>query len=210
MTIFDRARSPGGADTNDVPAAESRIVASCARLRWKADVFACIWLLAGATAAQAQAGAHQHGASRMEVTFEAGNLVVRLDAPLDSLLGFEHRPRNDSQRRAAEAMLARMRNLHELLVPSPGAQCSVKDVAVEAGVLAPEKAAQTQETQDKHAELEATYTFNCLQPDKLQSLEVGLFTAFPRLQRIDARVVSGRQQSAVTLRRPQKVLRISK
>lgn len=173
-------------------------------------------LLAATASTQAQEGAHRHGAIRMEVALEATSLTVRLDAPLDSLLGFEHRPRTDSQRRAAEALLARMRNPGALLVPSAPAQCSLKDVAVEAGVLTPVKAAGTQQIQqaqqagEKHAELEATYGFACLQPGQLQSLEVGLFAAFPRLQRIDVRVVSSRTQSAVTLRRPQQVLRLGK
>lgn len=208
MPIIDRARTASGAAPSPVPAAVRQIRSFWAVLRCR-QLLACASLLAGANTAQAQAGAHLHGAVRMEVALDAGTLTVRLDAPLDSLLGFEHRPRNESQRRAAEAMLARMRNAAELLVPAPAAQCSVKDIAVEAEVLAPAKAGM-QQSQEKHAELEATYSFSCLQPDKLQSLELGLFAAFPRLQRIDARVVSSRQQSAVTLRRPQKVLRIGK
>ncbi|MDP2323305.1 MAG: DUF2796 domain-containing protein [Gammaproteobacteria bacterium] len=210
MTIIERARTPCGAARNEVPAGVWRSPGYGACLRLTRQMVACAGLVAGLTAAQANERAHVHGAIRMEVALEAGNLTVRLDAPLDSLLGFEHRPRTDSQRRAAEALLARMRNAPELLVPTPAAQCNVKDVTVQADVLAPGKPSGDQPSQDKHAELEATYSFRCLQPDKLQSLEVGLFSAFARLQRIDARVVSSRQQSAATLRRPQKVLRIGK
>ena len=186
-------------------------IAISARLQSVTTAFACVGLLAATAMSHAQNGAHSHGAIRMEVALEAGSLTVRLDAPLDSLLGFEHRPRTDSQRRAADALLTRMRNASAVVVPSAAAQCSVKDVVVEAEVLAPASSAGLQHpAQDKHADLEATYTFACLQPEKLQALELGLFAAFPRLQRIDARVVSSRTQTAFTLRRPQQVLRLGK
>jgi hypothetical protein len=42
----------------------------------------------------------------------------------------------------------------------------------------------------------ARYVFRCQQPDALKSIEVGMFERFPRLHRVDVRVVGPRRQKA--------------
>ena len=55
---------------------------------------------------------------------------------------------------------------------------------------------------DEHADLEASYEFTCTQPDALRTLDVGLFDAYKRTQRIEVQVVGPKGQAKVTLRRP--------
>jgi hypothetical protein len=39
---------------------------------------------------------HVHGLIRMDLAIDAKTLTMQIEAPLDSLLGFEHRPRTEA------------------------------------------------------------------------------------------------------------------
>jgi hypothetical protein len=51
-----------------------------------------------------------------------------------------------------------------------------------------------------HGDLEAAYVFECAEAGKLTGLEVGLFSVFPALEEVEARVVSDKGQSASELK----------
>ena len=62
--------------------------------------------------------------------------------------------------------------------------------------------------EDEHADIEVSIEFSCLHPDQLTSVEVGLFDAFKRIQRIEVQVAGAKGQSKQTLNRPQKLLKL--
>jgi hypothetical protein len=53
-------------------------------------------VLTSPAAVLAQEHAHVHGLVSLNVAVDGRILTVQLEAPLDSLLGFEHRPRTDA------------------------------------------------------------------------------------------------------------------
>jgi hypothetical protein len=63
-------------------------------------------------------------------------------------------------------------------------------------------------TKDEHADLDASYEFSCAQPAELRSLDVGLFDAYKRLQRIDVQLAGAKSQSKVTLKRPARSVKL--
>ena len=163
-----------------------------------------ILLLVAAVAASAAAAAphaHQHGAVKLAVAIDGEQLSIAMEAPLDSLLGFERAPRNDAERRAATDLLARLRGgTAALFQPDAAAQCALVQAEVRAGVLEPAPKAASAE--DDHADLDADYTFKCAQPGQLRKLELGLFDAFKRLRRIEVQVAGPKGQRKLTLERP--------
>jgi len=182
---------------------------------------ACMALAASA----AHAGkAHEHGVVRLDVSVEGSTLNIDMLAPLDNWLGFERAPRTDAERKAAAEVLARLRNPQQgapLFATDAGAQCQLTLAEVSAPVLepgakpaaktgaapvtpaaAPKPAPTPSPKGDEHADLEARYTFQCAQPGQLRTLDLGLFDAYKRIQRIHVQVVGPKGQSKVTLRRP--------
>ena len=161
-------------------------------------------LLVAAVAAGAAAAAphaHQHGAIKLAVAIDGEQLSLAMEAPLDSLLGFERAPRNDAERRAAGELLTRLRSgTAALFQPDAAAQCALVQAEVRAAVLEP--AAKAAATEDDHADLDADYTFKCAQPGQLRTLELGLFDAFKRLRRIEVQVAGPKGQRKLTLERP--------
>jgi hypothetical protein len=62
--------------------------------------------------------------------------------------------------------------------------------------------------QDGHAELDASYEFGCAQAGELRNLDVALFDAYPRIQRIDVQVAAAKGQWKATLRRPARQVKL--
>lgn len=155
-------------------------------------------VLLAAAAATAAAAPHEHGVARLAVSLEGNRLSIDLDAPLDGFLGFERAPRTDAERKAAADLLVRLKAPEGLFKPDAAAGCKAAGAEVKAPVLEP----GAKPAKGEHADLEAQYQFECGQPAALRQLDVGLFDAFRRLQRVDVQVAGPRGQSKTTLKRP--------
>jgi len=159
--------------------------------------------------------AHEHGVAKVDVAIEGNKLTVALESPLDSLLGFERAPRTDAERKAAADMLARLRSGGALFKADAAAACTLSRATVTAPVLesaakAPVSGAAAKAAGDDHADLDASYEYTCAQPQQLRTLELGLFDAFRRMQRIEVQVAGAQGQSKATLKRPARTVTLAR
>ena len=93
-------------------------------------------LFFGLTATFTQAApTHVHGEARMEISVDREQLVVALEIPLESLLGFERAPRNASEKEAVQGMATKLKDAGKVLMPSAAAQCIATGVTLESPVL---------------------------------------------------------------------------
>ncbi len=183
------------------------------------------WVLLGfGAAAVAYAGhAHEHGAARLDVAIEGAEVSLRLESPLDGLVGFERAPRNEAELEKVRRMAAGLRKADQLYAFPAPAGCAVDEVKLASPVIAPDllgesgttAAAHVQHAHDHgeahgHAELAADYRFRCATPDRLDRVDVRLFTAFPRIERLDVQVVGPRGQSSARLTPKQSELKLTK
>lgn len=141
--------------------------------------------------------AHVHGNAEMQVVVDGDAVEIALQSPLNSLVGFEHAPRNEKQRKALQAMEQRFHSPALLFVPTAAAQCQSQPVEL----ITPFKLEATSKSQpqNEHAELEASIRFQCANPAALKGMEVRLFEAFPKLHRIDVQMITGSGQAATRL-----------
>lgn len=154
-----------------------------------------------ARAAGAQA-AHVHGAVTVDLAVEGSTLVIDLEAPLESLLGFERAPRTEAERQAARAMLEALRAGQGLFVPDPEAGCTLASARADAPALRPGAAPG-----DAHADLDAGYTYTCARPGALRRLDLGgLLDRHPRIARVEVRGALPAGQFRQVLRRPQRAV----
>jgi hypothetical protein len=161
--------------------------------------------LAALLTVAAYAAPHQHGVVTLDVAIDGSTLTLELNAPLDSLVGWERAPRNDAERRAAADTLQRLRDPAQLFTPDAAAQCQAAAPQVDAGLLAP----GAKPAAGEHAELRASYTYRCAQAAQLRSIALPLFDAFKRIQRVDVQVVGPQGQRKATLRRTGAVLKLA-
>ena len=158
---------------------------------------------AGPTWAQRGPAAHVHGQVQANVAVQGNKLSVQLEIPLDSLLGFEHRPRTTAQRQAAAAAVQQLKSAAAWLKPDAAALCTLSSSDINTQALEPAKPdTKKQEPAQDHADVDAAYEFTCAAPDKLAGLDIGLMAVFKRIQRIDVQVAGAKTQSKQTLRQP--------
>jgi Protein of unknown function (DUF2796) len=146
--------------------------------------------------------AHVHGVATVSVSTEGDLLRILLEAPMDVLVGFEHAPRTPAERQAVDrARQALTRS--GLLRPSADAECVAIGTPAAANDPRPG-------SDPAHADLEMEYAFRCGRPGKLRQVELDVFSAFPRLQRIEAMVVTATEQGKRTLKRPERILQLAR
>ena len=173
----------------------------CARGRFRLRSLALPCLLAGPALAQGT-GAHVHGVVKLDLAIDAGLVTIAMEAPLDSLLGFEHPPRSDAERKAAQALLQRLRSGQGLFAIDPAAQCTLKTASAESEALAP--GAQTGE----HADLDARFEWACPEASAARSVDIaGLLGAYRRIRSVDVQIVAPSGQVKQTLKAPAHLIR---
>lgn len=158
---------------------------------------AALALLLACTTALAE-GAHQHGVASLQIVAEGNSLVITLDSPLDNLLGFERGPRSEAERAAVRAMARRFHAGATLAQPTPAAACLWREAQLASDVIAPALLARTEQAAAAqppaaggHADLQATLSFECSQPQALKGVALaGLFQVFPRLRQLDVALVA--------------------
>jgi hypothetical protein len=164
-----------------------------------AQVLCAAALLAAAPALAGQA--HQHGLARLDIAVDASRVSIVLDSPLDNLLGFERAPRTEAERQQADAAVALLRDGGRLFRIDPAAGCTLAKVELASAALGLGDAAAAP-AQEGHADLEGRFDFDCRQGARAAFVEVGLFDAFKRLQRLDLQLATPRGQMKAALQRP--------
>jgi hypothetical protein len=122
----------------------------------------------------------ESGRADMVIAGEGGSVEVALTVRAASLVGFEGFPSSDAQRRALVVTRGNLSTGDGLIRFSTRAACRLSHAEVD---MDPERASG-----DRAARvLSARYRFDCDQPELLDSAALGLFVAFPALQRVFVR-----------------------
>jgi len=141
---------------------------------------------------QPAAHAHVHGIASLEVGIDATSITLTMSSPLDNLIGFEHPPHTDAERKAAEAAVATLRQGAKVFAIDPSAGCTLKAVELSSAALGvghPDPS----EAQAGHADIDGTYEFACAASQKAKFVDVGLFQ-FAHMQKVAAQVAGPQGQ----------------
>lgn len=157
---------------------------------------------ATASTTNTKQAAHEHGSVKLGVAFEGLKAEVMLEAPGESIFGFEHAARNDEERKTIVDTMKKLRNNPGVLFgfdSKAGCQFSNSDVhAAQENMLA-ESTAEHQHNSDAHASLIGRWYLNCKTSLSGSKLQLNLIKHFPRIEKIAVIQVSGDRQSARTL-----------
>ncbi len=138
------------------------------------------------------AHAHVHGIASVDIAIDPVAITISMSSPLDNLIGFEHPPRTDAERAAAQSAVAVLHDGAKVFVIDPAAGCTLKGVDLSSAALGvghPDPS----EAEAGHADIDATYEFACSAPRLAQFIDVGLFQ-FPHMQKVTLQVAGPRGQ----------------
>ena len=116
---------------------------------------------------------HTHGHVELKVAVEGDTLEIALEAPGESIVGFEHEARTDEQKTAVEAARKQLGDAAAIFALPDTAGCEVKSSNVELHI------------EGEHSGFEASYSYSCATPASLTSLETKLFTLYPAIEEIE-------------------------
>jgi Protein of unknown function (DUF2796) len=137
--------------------------------------------------------AHQHGAAKLQVSLDGRALQISFEGPADNILGFEHAPKNDAQKKALVRAEEQLKQPTQLFAIPPAAECQAQPVRLDTRL----PAAGDGET---HSEMEVDWRWECAEPQALTHVDVGLFKAFPRLKQLHVHVATAQGQKAAVLK----------
>jgi Protein of unknown function (DUF2796) len=135
------------------------------------------------TAPKRQLGAHEHGASKLAIAIDGTKVAMDLDAPGDDIVGFENEPKTAKEKAAVDAAVAKLSKPLDLFAMPPAAGCTATDAKVERKANA-----------SGHSEFEGAYTLTCTAPDKIGSIDMKFFKAFPKAEKVTVTIVSAKGQ----------------
>lgn len=158
-----------------------------------------------ATPVHAHGQAHVHGQASLAVAVDGPALTLMLDAPADSLAGFEHAPRTARERAVAAQVKRSLEAGAALFRPAPAAGCKLLQAQARSPLFA--RASAPPGAPGEHTDITAEYRFHCQTPARLRELRIDLFEAFPRLERLQVEVAAPGGQTAARLTPRQRVVR---
>jgi hypothetical protein len=139
------------------------------------------------------AEAHVHGRANLAVAIDGATLTLMLESPTDSLVGFEHAPRDARQRATVAKMKQDLEKPADLFKPTPAAGCKPTGVKLESALF------EVGHDHQGHTDLDGEFIFQCAQPERLRDLEVRLFDRFPNLHRLHVEIAGPNGQKAMQL-----------
>lgn len=147
--------------------------------------------------------AHVHGTATLQVAVDAKTLTINFSSPLDNLLGFEHKPRNQAQVEQVQNMIKQFYKPN-LFLPAKDAQCKLQSVNLDSLVIKNKKQAtitsqHIHHDESGHADLDAELVYQCNRVKHLHDLQVNVITVFPNLHKLSVEIVSNRGQTAATI-----------
>jgi hypothetical protein len=143
--------------------------------------------------------AHSHGAGTLELSVQAGKVSGSFEIPMESLLGHEHLPRTEAQKKAMAQLQSGLNSADYLVLLPASAQCKSLSLQASSSMFEGKKS--------KHSDLDVDFAFGCAQPAALTEIRIALFAKHARLKTLKVNMVGPKGQKSVTLSAKNPVLR---
>ncbi len=134
-----------------------------------------------------QHAAHEHGKVAVNIAIDGNTLRVELYAPALHVVGFEHAPRSDAERRASAAAGQWLRAGRGIVGVPRGAACRLSGSEVTTPDSGPDHEAEAQ-----HSDYEAAYTFECAAPQALAWVELWLLDRLEGVEELEVSMITPR------------------
>jgi hypothetical protein len=166
----------------------------------------------GAAAQKRRHDAHVHGAAEVSIAVEGPKATVEFRAPAESVMGFEHEAKSESDKKKRDAALKRLQtNKDQMIVFDPRWGCKSSEVktvvAEEKGGRAKaetDKAGHSQKDQKKsgeHREVQGIFSVACDKPLAGSRVTFGVYKIFPDIHEINVQILSDSKQVGAMIKK---------
>ena len=132
--------------------------------------------------------AHSHGEGKLNLATEDNELSIEIVVPGHDIVGFEHKPKTDAQKKKVSDAVKALKNMSANI-----------ELPKEAGCTPNEEAEVEVELDGDHSEFEIEYEYNCKKISELSFVNVLTFDKFKGMKKLKAQGVTGSGQHSKTL-----------
>lgn len=151
----------------------------------------------------ASLGAHEHGSAELDVALDGTTLEIELRSPAMNLVGFEHAPNSDEDRRKVADARQQLEKPDALFGLPSAASCTLANTELESPLFEESSNHDPKHAghhDDGHSEIHAHYRYTCSSPQAVQALNLEpLFQAFPATEKIQAQLIGPKGQRGAQL-----------
>ena len=148
-----------------------------------------------------QKDSHEHGAAIIKMVLEEERLQVEFEVPSESLIGFEHFPKSQSNRENFNEAIKILSDPSKLFSIPIKAECLLVGINVSQSLFSNEEEHGHDESEKSeiHSEFESNYYWNCQHLDEIDSIGTQLMSFFPRIEEIRVNWISNNGQGSLEL-----------
>lgn len=145
---------------------------------------------------------HVHGEVQVSIGFDGTRGEIEIDAPSESIVGFEHKAKNQAQiKQRAEALRALEDHISEMIVFDPSLGCKiVKDkVEIDYDDFQDDRGLKGEVAHKKsgtHSEVEAEFDVTCTKPVTGTTVKLNFFRKPFHLKTVNVQVVADAVQKS--------------
>ena len=159
-----------------------------------------------------QKDSHEHGAAIIKMVMEDEKLQVEFEVPSESLIGFEHFPKSQSNRENFNKAIKVLSDPSKLFSQPIKAECLLVGMNVSQSLFSNEEEHGHDESEKEeehghdesekseiHSEFKSNYYWNCQHLDEIDSIGTQLMSFFPRIEEIRVNWISNNGQGSLEL-----------
>ena len=148
-----------------------------------------------------QKDSHEHGAAKLMMALEGEKLHVEFEVPSESLIGFEHFPKSQSNRKNFNEAIKILSDPSKLFSMPIKAECLLVGMNVSQSLFSNEEEYGHDESEKSeiHSEFKSNYYWNCQHLDEIDSIGTQLMSLFPRIEEIRVNWISNNGQGSLEL-----------
>ena len=159
-----------------------------------------------------QKDSHEHGAAIIKMVMEDEKLLIEFEVPSESLIGFEHFPKSQSNRENFNKAIKVLSDPSKLFSQPIKAECLLVGMNVSQSLFSSEEEHGHDESEKEdehghdesekseiHSEFKSNYYWNCQHLDEIDSIGTQLMSIFPRIEEIRVNWISNNGQGSLEL-----------
>ena len=159
-----------------------------------------------------QKDSHEHGAAKLMMVMEGKKLQVEFEVPSESLIGFEHFPKSQGNRKNFNEAIKILSDPSKLFSIPIKAECLLVGMNVSQSLFSNEEEHDHDESEKEdehghdesekseiHSEFSSKYHWHCEHLDEIDSIDTQLMNIFPRIEEIRVRWITKNNQGSIEL-----------
>ena len=148
-----------------------------------------------------QKDSHEHGAAIINLVMEDEKLQIEFEVPSESLIGFEHFPKSQSNRENFNKAIKVLSDPSKLFLQPIKAECLLVGMNVSQSLFSNEEEHGHDESEkaEIHSEFSSKYHWHCEHLDEIDSIDTQLMNIFPRIEEIRVRWITKNNQGSIEL-----------